>query len=542
MSEVLDQIISIWREVLAPAYVGPDTDFFDCGGNSLNAARIVARMARDVRLPVRVRTVFENPSPLKLAAALPGTAATDPGPGPIVAEPGDAAVVPMSSQQEAVWFMECLNPAGRGHNCVTTARLPEPLEPDRLRSALQHVVDRHEALRTCFSTVDGRPVQAVSDRAVADLRIRGRISGDELARELRELSEAPFDVARLPLIFWVLYEDAERGGSILAQVEHRFLYDAWSAWLVLDQAAQAYRGGAGTAEPPAGYRAFARWQRDWLAGADAARQRGYWANLLTGDHGVARFPHDERRPHIFSQHGETITAALGPRLTGTLPSASAALAATPFSIIFSAFGILIGSETKTSNLVIGTAYRNRQTPFEDTVGVLMNVLGIPFPEWEGITFRNVVRATSALLADGYDNQAIPFAAVARELRLRPQLSRNPLFQVCLSINEGPGDCLDFGDGKACDIDFVAGGTRFDLDVVIAPPEDQRPWRMLWRYYAEVLTAAEVTSLAERFEALTGFLIEDPDLPLSRDLVAIHAQQPRESHAGPGRPHLPGCRQ
>ena len=529
MTDILAQIISIWREVLAPAHVGPDTDFFDCGGNSLNAARIVARLVRDTRRPVRVRTLFENPTPVKLAVALSGTAGTGAGPRDVVAESGESALVPLSSQQEAIWFTECLNPAARCHSCVTTVRLPKPLEPGRLRSALQYVIDRNEALRTSISVADGEPVQMLSETAEADLRLRGRVGTDELARELRELSGTPFDVASPPLIFWVLYEDAVTGGSVLAQVEHHFVSDAWSARLILEQIAQAYRGPALGQEALVGYRAFARWQRRWLDGADAARQRDYWASLLAGDHGAVRFPHDERRPHVFSHRGATIRATLGPHLAGGLSMAATALAATPFSMMFAAFGILIGAETGTSALVVGTAYRNRQPPFERTVGVFANTLGIPVPRRAGRTFRDVVRDTSALLADGHDNQAIPLAAVARELRLRPQLSRNPLYQVCLSMNDCPDRCLDFGDCEADGTDSISGGAKLDLDVVIVPSNGRHPWHMLWRYYTEILTAAEVTGLAGRYEALLSFLLGNPDLTLPEDLLVPSHLGRREAH-------------
>jgi hypothetical protein len=529
MTEILARIISVWREVLAPAHVGPDTDFFDCGGNSLNAARVVARLARDTGRPVRVRTVFENPSPLRLAAALSGAAGTGAEPRNVIAEPCDSALVPLSSQQEAIWFTECLNPAARRHSCVTTVRLPKPLEPGRLQSALQHVVDRNEALRTSISVVGGKPAQILSETAEADLRVRGPVGADELAGELRDLSETPFDAASLPLIFWVLYEDAATGGSVLAQVEHHLLHDAWSAQLILEQIARAYRGAASGREAPVCYRAFAEWQRRWLDGADAARQRDYWASLLAGDPGVVRFPHDERRPHVFSYRGATIRATLGPHLADGLRTAAVALAATPFSMMFAAFGALIGSETGTGTLVVGTTYRNRQPPFERTVGVFANTLGIPVPSWAGRTFRDVVRDTSALLAYGHDNQAIPLAAVARELRLRPQLSRNPLFQVCLSMNDCPDRCLDFGDCEADCTDSISGGAKLDLDVVIVPSNGRHPWHMLWRYYTEILTAAEVTGLAGRYEALLSFLVGNPDLTLPEDLSVPSDLGRRDAH-------------
>ena len=220
---------------------------------------------------------------------------------------------------------------------------------------------------------------------------------------------------------------------------------------------------------------------------------------------------------------------LGPYLADGLCTAAAALAATPFSVMFAAFGILIGAETGTSALAVGTAYRNRHPQFERTVGVFTNTLAIPLPQWAGRTFRDVVRDTSALLTDGRDNQAIPLAAVARELRLRPQLSRNPLFQVCLSMNDRPDRCLDFGDCQADGTDSISGGATLDLDVVIVPSNGRHPWHMLWRYYAEILTAAEVTGLAGRYQALLSFLVGNPGLTLPENLLVTSHLGSRGAH-------------
>jgi hypothetical protein len=534
MTAALDQVVSIWREVLAPAHVGPDTDFFECGGNSLNAAQIVARMAREIGRPVRVRAVFENPSPRKLTAALSGRAPARPaaapdGSGDAAASPVVAA--PLSSQQEALWFAHALNPAGSGRHCVTAVTLPGPLDPERLRAAPQQTVDGHEALRTSFTTADGLPAQVVAGRATADLRVRGRVSRDDLDRELAELSRTPFDVTRPPIIVWALFEDASSGRPILAQAEHLFLYDARSAGLILDQAATAYRGGRW---PPAaaGYPAYARWQRDWLAGADAARQRARWASLLAGGHGVARFPRDGQRPKIFSHRGAAVTVPLDPGLTGRLTAAAGRLGVTPFSLLFTAFGLLISAQTSTSQLVVGTDHPNRPAPFQHTVGVFADTVGIPLPEWRGRAFAELARATAARLPDGRGDQAIPVAAIVRELGLRPQLDRNQLFQVAMSMDGRPGGPdfgPDFGRGPAGPAGFLTGGTRLDLDVTATPPAGPGPWQLRWRYYTEVLTAADVTALARQFEALTGLLIGQPGLPLSPDLIAIHTQPEGSGH-------------
>ena len=60
-------IAGVWTDVLNIEQVGADDDFFELGGDSIMAIRIVAR-CNSLGLPIGVRDVFDNPTIEKLAA------------------------------------------------------------------------------------------------------------------------------------------------------------------------------------------------------------------------------------------------------------------------------------------------------------------------------------------------------------------------------------------------------------------------------------------------------------------------------------------
>jgi amino acid adenylation domain-containing protein len=63
-------VAGVWAEVLGVAAVGAHDDFFDLGGQSLQAVRIAGRLADDLALEVPVRWVFETGTVAALAAAV----------------------------------------------------------------------------------------------------------------------------------------------------------------------------------------------------------------------------------------------------------------------------------------------------------------------------------------------------------------------------------------------------------------------------------------------------------------------------------------
>src|SRR5262245_61698042 len=69
-----------------------------------------------------------------------------------------------STAQRRLLFVDRLR-GGRSAEYVRSAavRLSGPLDRDTLCRAIQTIVERHEALRTFFTDVDGEPLQVVAD-------------------------------------------------------------------------------------------------------------------------------------------------------------------------------------------------------------------------------------------------------------------------------------------------------------------------------------------------------------------------------------------
>lgn len=516
VTDLTQQVIAAWNEALCLSDVGPQDNFFSRGGTSLAAARIAGLMKTRAGRSVRVRTVFQHPTPARFAAALDDKSssvstlsATDPH-LPVLT---GTDPVPLSEQQKAIWFQERLNPAVRAYNCVSAIKIPAALDERRLRNALDTVVCRHDALRTTFPNVHGRPVQVVQDGVpeAAHLSIV-QDPGDSLHDSLMALGQTPFDTSQLPLISWVLFQNVPGGGDVLAQVEHHFVHDGWSTWLILEEIAAQYRGDTlSPRDSSADYSTFAAWQTTWMQSPEAKTQRDHWVNLLRCGVQEIRFPKDDQRPKLFSHRGSSLIAPLGDQAQEALEKLSVAIGATPFSVLYAVFGLQISAITDAERFVLAASYRNRRPEFGNTVGMFVNVVGIPFPRLGGRSFREIVQDVSSRLMSADENQEIPFSAVVRELRPRPQTSRNPIFQVCLSMSDWPTQWLDFGDSVFTeDVDYPATGAKFDLDVVVIPPQQNTGWRLLWRYYTEILNEDDIRDMAATFDTLLIGYAADPD--------------------------------
>ncbi len=214
--------------------------------------------------------------------------------------------LPLSYAQTRLWFLRQLEGPGATYNHPVALRLTGRLDTAALRAALTDVLDRHEALRTVFPTVDGQPCQQVLPvDSVAPALPARPVAAGELADVLARTAREPFDlVSDIPLRARLFTSAADE--HVLLLVTHHIAGDAWSEGLLLRDLSTAYSarraGGAPQWEPlPLQYADFALWRRATLGRRDdpdspLAVQLDHWRNALEGLPQETPLPTDRSRP------------------------------------------------------------------------------------------------------------------------------------------------------------------------------------------------------------------------------------------------------
>ena len=150
-------LAAIYAQVLGTQRVGVDDSFFELGGDSLSAMRLIGAVNTSLDAALTVRTVFEAPTVAQLAPRIGGEGTRLPAVG-VATRP---AVVPVSFAQNRLWFLEQLHGPSPVYNMAAALRLRGRVDAEALEAALADVVARHESLRTLFSAPQGIPQQVV---------------------------------------------------------------------------------------------------------------------------------------------------------------------------------------------------------------------------------------------------------------------------------------------------------------------------------------------------------------------------------------------
>ncbi|MEM9657902.1 MAG: amino acid adenylation domain-containing protein, partial [Planctomycetota bacterium] len=152
-------IAGIWSDVLARPVQRSD-DFFEIGGHSLAAMRVVSRIRQILSIDVELRTLFENPVLGEFAASLsPGAQR----PISIPRLPEQVSEIPLSAAQRRQWMMAELLPGNALYSIPTAVRIRGRLCVNALRSSLEQAAAKHDVLRMRFHETLGEPYATLPD-------------------------------------------------------------------------------------------------------------------------------------------------------------------------------------------------------------------------------------------------------------------------------------------------------------------------------------------------------------------------------------------
>ncbi|MFC5754115.1 amino acid adenylation domain-containing protein [Actinomadura rugatobispora] len=441
-------LCGLFAEVLGRETVGAEDSFFELGGDSLLAMRLIARVRAVMDAEISVRELFGAPTVAGLAELADGDRGGALRTELAVRERPEA--VPLSYAQQRMWFLNRLEEAGAGaaYNMPLALRLSGDLDIGALEAALGDVADRHESLRTVFPGDGGTPRQQVLEGEAGrprltvtrvDERDLDGVLGGEMARGFDVEHELPWRTRLLEL---------SEADHVLVVVAHHIAADGWSMGLLARDLGIAYAarsaGGAPGWEPlPVQYADYSLWQREVLGELDdpdslISGQLGYWRETLAGLPEELALPADRPRPAEASFKGGSVPLRVDPDVHARLVEVARRNGVTMFMLAQAALAVLLARTGAGTDMAFGTAVAGRgDAALEDLAGFFLNTLVLRTDVSGDPSFDELLaRVREADLA-AYANQDLPFERLVEDLNPVRSLARHPLFQIWMTFQNIP---------------------------------------------------------------------------------------------------------
>ena len=472
-----EEILSgIFAEVLKLDRVGVEQNFFEAGGHSLLAMQVISRVRSAFNMELPLRALFEAPTVAGLAERVRSLRGTGQMAAPPIIRVSREGDLPLSFAQQRLWFLHQLEPESVVYSVPVGIRLRGELNRQVLIQSLNEMMRRHEVLRTHFVFKDGRPVQVIAGEVelkIKEIDLRGMAEVEREAEALRLWREEvarPFDLGCGPLLRASLLQLAEQEYLLLA-IMHHIVSDGWSTGIMIKELSQLYQAyvkgeESPLAELPVQYGDYAVWQREWLQGEVLEEQLKYWRKQLA-EMEPLDLPTDHPRPAVMNQRGVARTFTIGKQLSEQLKELSQREGVTLFMVLLAGLQVVLSKYAGQQDIAVGTVVANRnRVEVEGLIGFFVNTLVLRTEVGGNPSLKEVLRRVREVTLGAYQNQDVPFEKLVEELQPERDLSRSPLFQVMLVLQNNEQEELHLPGVGLSGFAIKSNVAKFDLQLTL----------------------------------------------------------------------------
>ncbi|MCK5058711.1 MAG: acyltransferase domain-containing protein, partial [Candidatus Aminicenantes bacterium] len=198
-----EQLADMWGDLLGVKDVGRNDSFFRLGGHSLVALQLLNRVRETFDVEMSAETSFEAPTIAELAERIKKARVSNEGAASVIIPVSREEGVPLSLNQQETWD-ESHDQKSEIFNLVATVRLQGKLDMTVMEESLNHLIVRHEILRTTFIKKDKEPRQFITAAPSLNLSVidwRKSTADDQPGRIDKLIEEEirfNFDLAEKP--------------------------------------------------------------------------------------------------------------------------------------------------------------------------------------------------------------------------------------------------------------------------------------------------------------------------------------------------------
>ncbi|WP_344646365.1 non-ribosomal peptide synthetase/type I polyketide synthase [Streptomyces durmitorensis] len=531
--------VAVVMGVSGASGVGADQELRELGIDSLMAVELRKRLSDVSGAALPSDLAFSHPTPRAIAGFLltevfaglgeasgaPAADARGPEPAALVRAEG-VSTYPATHGQRRLWFMEHLHPGSAQYNAVCRQRTARPVDLEVLARALEWVADRHESLRTTLHVRDGDVVQVVHPSVPVPLVHEDLSYADEATVEARVRREelAPFTVDGGALVRGLVL-DLPGGGQLLCFVLHHSITDGWSSGGIflhdLYEAYHALRDGREPQRPPVDHQLgdYALWEDRWVREGRFGPALDFFGEELAG---VPRleFPSGAPEAPDGGPDGDAVYFTVPAALRDGLESLAADASVTPYTVLVTAYAVLLRRYCDQDDFAVGTLWGNRQVPGAANIaGFLANTLPLRCDLTGDPSFTGLLAAMRPRVLGVLENQSVPLTEIVRTAASERTGEENPFFRAAFNYLGAAAPALGADDdawtplGTGSALGNVRGAAKFELGLTLV--SDEAGLRGELEFQSHVLDRAAAERMAENFTELLASVVGDPATPLSR---------------------------
>ncbi|PHQ80375.1 MAG: hypothetical protein COB66_04920 [Coxiella sp. (in: Bacteria)] len=473
-------LFSLFQEVLGVNNVNVNDRFFDLGGHSLMAIQLISKLSTLFGEKVPVKILFENPTIKSLAIFIDENytfSTFNRQENKRIVFISRSQLIQASYEQQAIWFVDKMLPGNAAYDIPAIYKLSGEMDFSLLNEAIKQLLEQNEILRTVFNDHDGVPylnVKPVSKQVLSLVDYSDKTvdyDQEKIAIELsEELSRQSYHLSQGPLYRFTLLKFSKNKFYLLINMHHT-VFDGVSSRILTEQLTEIYNNFFSGhrlkfANKAIQYADYAYWNRNRISEGLIDEQLIFWKKQFSKPAKLLQLPLDYQRPKVLPLEGRSINFELTQEKSAKLYELSIKLDCSVYSILLSAFSILLYKYSQQEKITIGTAIANRTEPeIENMIGLFVNILPLNIHIINDNADR-FIKAVHQYVMEALSNKDIVLEQLFSQLDIARDSSYHPLFQVMFVMENMEKEDFSFNSVSSQKILPGHHESKYDLSLYI----------------------------------------------------------------------------
>ena len=424
----------------------------------------------------------------------------------------------LSHAQRRLWVLDQMDSAQNAYNLPAAIRVKGTLNIDALEQALTQLLERHESLRTNFilENGEGRQIIRPVERFNLSTSIWENSGAAALDAYIHAHANQAFDLTKDPLLKVELLQLGAKESILLLNMHH-IISDGWSMDILYRELSVLYQAvetgqAADLAPLRIQYKDYAAWQHQLLSDSGKmADLRTYWLEQL-GDLTTLELPTDYLRPATKTYQGAELSHTFSQKILNGLKGLSKAGEATLFMTLTALTKILLYRYSGQEDIILGTPSAGRNHPdLHDQIGYYINTVALRDHLQPDASFSDTLQAIKETALAAFERELYPFDQLVEELNLDRDMSRSPIFDVMLALQNNEQSEFKLGETKLNALPGSFEISKFDLTFNFA--EDSARLLLNIEYSTAIFKAATIARMVQHLETLITNVLVSPSVKI-----------------------------
>ncbi|MCP1132754.1 amino acid adenylation domain-containing protein [Paenibacillus polysaccharolyticus] len=494
------KIASHWSNLLGKDEIGIEEDFFELGGNSLQAIQLADSLQKEFEKNLTIKDIFENPT-ISLQTKVVLEAASLHNTNVISKYDKSGTYYPLSSAQKRIFLLSQNPDIGMSYNIVTKFDLFGQFDRSLLKTALETIVQRHSVLRYGFGYERGIPVQFISK---AEPEIFWFETGEKRREQIMDEFLQPYDVTSGEILFSTAVIRIEEEHHVLILNMHHLISDGVSM-NIFEQELKALLNGEKLPSLESDYQDYVLWQLEQYQGQVKANDEKFWCDSFKGYVPETNVP---LQKNIQNFKGELISFEIPEGNFEKLRMIAIREKTTLFNVLMTLYKSALYLLWNQQDIVVGTPVSGRTNQqFAGTMGMFVNTLAIRSKADGAMTFKEYLDQIKETMQQALEHQAYPLDELIETLGTPTTAGHSPLFRFMFAYEIAIPTEFKINELKVVtDENISDGSAMIDLSFVIL--EDATQGRIQIEYNTSQFRRETVQFLFETFNQITEIVLHD----------------------------------